>query len=55
VIQQAGYVFLNATTANEHRATIIYNADAVTYTYPIQFLQDNKNLIYNNGGSEVYR
>ncbi|HSW89034.1 MAG TPA: DUF2206 domain-containing protein [Candidatus Saccharimonadales bacterium] len=25
------------------------------YTFPMKFLNDNKNLIYNNGGSKIYR
>jgi uncharacterized membrane protein len=55
VIQKDGYVFLGPTTVINRRATVIDNADPVTYAYPIQFLEDNKNLIYDNGGAEVYR
>ncbi len=55
VIQKDAYVFLNPTTVIGQRATVVYNADPVNYAYPLQFLSDNKDLIYNNGGAEVYR
>lgn len=55
VIQRTGYVFLAPTVAVNDRASVIYNADPVSYAYPLQFLEDNKSLIYNNGEAEVYR
>lgn len=55
VIRQEGYVFLGPATVTKDRATVIYNADQVTYQYPTQFLANNKDLIYNNGGAEVYK
>lgn len=55
VIRRDDYVFLGPGTVLKQRATIVYNADQVTYQYPIQFLSDNKDLIYNNGGAEIYK
>ncbi len=55
LIRKQAYVFLSPPTVTKQRAIIIYNADQVTYTYPTQFLADNKNLIYTNGSAEVYR
>jgi uncharacterized membrane protein len=54
VIRRNAYVFLGPITVTQDRATVIFNADQVTYQYPTQFLRDNKNLIYSNGGSQVY-
>lgn len=55
LVTKDAYVFLNPATTLKDRAVVLYNDDEVTYQYPIQFLADNKNLIYNNGGAEVYR
>jgi len=55
VIRRGAFVFLAPVTVLNDRATVIYNADQVNYAYPTQFLQTNKDLIYNNGGSQVYR
>ncbi|HWC57922.1 MAG TPA: DUF2206 domain-containing protein [Candidatus Paceibacterota bacterium] len=54
-VKKDAYVFLGPVTVQKQRATIIYNADQVNYKYPIQFLDDNKNLIYSNGAAEIYR
>ena len=53
-INPQGYVY--ATTANLTRktATYQYQNNLLTFDYPEEFLQDNKNLIYNSGGSEIY-
>jgi uncharacterized membrane protein len=55
VVKKDAYVFLGPITTEKDRATEIYDSDQINYQYPIQFLQENKNLIYNNGGAEVYR
>jgi uncharacterized membrane protein len=55
LIRKNAYVYLGYTDTVKHQTTITYNSDLVTYAYPIQFLSNNKNLIYNNGGSEIYR
>jgi hypothetical protein len=54
-IRRDAYVFINYSNINQDVATISYNNDLLTYTYPTQFLNQQKNLIYSNGGSEVYR
>ena len=55
VVRKYSYVFLGQATTKNKRATLVYGGDQITYTYPIQFLDDNKNLIYNNGSSRIYR
>lgn len=55
LIQKGSYVFLGYANVNKLQTTVSYNGDLFTYTYPIQFLNTNKNLIYNNGGSRIYR
>ncbi len=55
LIRKNSYVFLGPTNSIKQKAVALYNADQISYSYPIKFLDDNKNLIYNNGGSRVYK
>jgi uncharacterized membrane protein len=55
LIRQDSYVFLGYTITQKQEATITYSGSQITYTYPIQFLDDNKDLVYNNGGVKIYR
>jgi uncharacterized membrane protein len=55
LIKKSDYVFLGYSNVNNHQATTSYNGDLITYTYPVQFLNQQKNLIYSNGGAEVYK
>ncbi|HKX73565.1 MAG TPA: DUF2206 domain-containing protein [Candidatus Saccharimonadales bacterium] len=55
LIRKDSYVFLGYTAATKHQVTIFYNGDTITYEYPVEFLDNNKNLIYSNGGSKVYK
>jgi uncharacterized membrane protein len=55
LVRQNSYVFLGYTTVRKQQATISYNGTQITYTYPIQFLDDNKNLVYNNGDVNIYK
>lgn len=55
LVERDAYVFLGYTDETKGQVTVTYNGDSLTYTYPIQFLNQQKNLIYNNGGAEIYR
>lgn len=55
LIQQSGWVLLNYATVHHDRAMINVGNDAISYHYPMGFLQSNKNLVYNNGGAQIYR
>ncbi|MGE0878792.1 MAG: hypothetical protein AB7L13_20835 [Acidimicrobiia bacterium] len=55
LVRRTSYVFMN-TTDVERGAVVISDAgDLINYAYPIAFLDDNKDLVYVNGGSRVYR
>lgn len=54
-IRKDSYVYLGYTNIKKQKGTITYNGDNIDYDYPIDFLDDNKDLIYNNGGSRIYR
>ncbi len=55
VIRKDAYVFLGQATTQKQRATLVYGGDQITYTYPVQFLDRNKNLIYVNGSAKIYK
>jgi uncharacterized membrane protein len=55
LIRKNSYVFLSNANVTKGQATVTYNSDLVTYKYPREFLQKNKNLVYSNGYSEIYR
>jgi uncharacterized membrane protein len=55
VIQKDSYVFLGYTNVTKGQASIFYNGDLITYSYPIKLLNQEKNLIYSNGGTEIYK
>jgi uncharacterized membrane protein len=46
----AGYSILHVG-----RSTALFDGDLVTYAYPLGFLKDGKNLVYDNGGAEIYK
>jgi uncharacterized membrane protein len=55
LVRRNSYVFLGYSNVRASRATIEIDGDLVTYRYPLNFLNDNKDLIYDNGGARVYR
>jgi uncharacterized membrane protein len=55
LVRQDSYVFLGYTNVRQGLATVSVDGDSVTYHYPMNFLDDNKDLIYSNGGARVYR
>ena len=55
LVRKSSWVILGYATVRTGEATTFYDGDDLTYVYPIGFLRDNKNLVYNNGGAEIYR
>jgi uncharacterized membrane protein len=55
VVRQSSWLILGYSTLRTGRATTYYDGDLLTYIYPIGFLKMTKNLIYNNGGAEIYK
>jgi uncharacterized membrane protein len=55
LIPQSGWVLLNYAIVHHDRAMINVGNDAISYAYPTGILQANKNLVYNNGGTEIYK
>jgi hypothetical protein len=55
LIRPDSFVFLGYTTVRQDEATVFYQGDLLTYTYPLEFLDNTKNKVYSSNGSSVYR
>jgi uncharacterized membrane protein len=55
LIQKESYIFINSTNLIENKSILSYNDTSISYAYPMQFLDANKNLIYSNGYNRIYR
>lgn len=49
------YVYISNNNKNKGKATVTFNNKSITYTYPRSFLNDNKNLVYSNYFSSIYK
>ncbi len=55
LIRRSSWVILGSSNVHSGRASLFYDGDLITYVYPIGFLRVSKNLVYNDGGAEIYR
>jgi uncharacterized membrane protein len=55
VIRQMSWVILGYSNLRTGVAAANVNGNIITYRYPIRLLQISKNLVYNDGGAEVYK
>jgi uncharacterized membrane protein len=53
-IEKNSYVYLDYSNVKTGTIIEYASADIVYYSLPLSFLNDNKDLIYNDGGSEIY-
>lgn len=54
-ITKNSYVYLRYANVIRDRTDAHYKNTTLIYTYPNEFLENNKNLIYNNSGSKIYK
>lgn len=54
-IDKTAYVYLSNTNFVHNTAFAMYDVYHISYNAPTQFLGQNKNLIYNNGGSAIFK
>ena len=54
-IQTSTWVILSAPIVRHDRATTFVDGDLISYKYPMAVLQRTKNLVYNNGLTQIYR
>jgi uncharacterized membrane protein len=55
LIRNDSYVFLGYTNVIKHEASVSHNGDVIKYHYSNQQLSGSKDLIYSNGGTEIYK
>jgi uncharacterized membrane protein len=55
LVRKSTWVVLGYSTVHTGIATAFVNGDLVPYRYPMGFLRQNKDLVYNNGGTVIYK
>jgi len=53
-IRKDSYVYIGETVPSTGEITTWFQGNELFFAYPLNFLNNTKNLIYNNGGSYVY-
>lgn len=53
-INRSAWVYASRTNIIDGRARAFYDGEYVIYSFPINFLTENFDLVYTNGTSEVY-
>lgn len=54
-MDRKAYVYSSYVNTIENRTFSYYGLKIMGYNFPTEFLNQNKNLIYNNGSSEVFK
>jgi uncharacterized membrane protein len=55
VVRRDSYILLGKTDTQLKKASASFNDTNFTYSYPMEFLDENKSLIYSNGEVNIYR
>jgi uncharacterized membrane protein len=55
LVRPDSWLVLGWQTVRMGQATAYYDGDLITYKYPVAILKNAKNLVYSNGGAEIYR
>ena len=55
VIRKSSYVYLSSSNITEESVFVYLRGSMVGYSNPLRFLNGNKNLIYNNKYSEIFK
>lgn len=54
-ITKQSYVYLSTINNIKNMGVFSISGVKMSYNFPIIFLEDNKNKVYNNGGSEIFK
>jgi uncharacterized membrane protein/photosystem II stability/assembly factor-like uncharacterized protein len=54
-IDKNSYVYSSYTNTIKKRAFVSIKSETISYNFPTEFLNQNKNKIYNNGESEIFK
>lgn len=55
LIRKDAYAFMGYTAVRKGEVSFVISGDLVTYKYPLDFLDNNKSLIYSSNGARIYR
>ena len=55
LIRPSSWVILGYATIHTGQASVFYEGNLIAYAYPVGILQASKNLVYDDGGAEIYR
>ena len=55
IIDRNGYVYSSNSNTINKTIGVRYDHMSLKYNYPVKFLVNNKNKIYDNGSSEIYK
>ena len=55
VIDNNAYVYSGYTNTLSNIAFVFVKGETISYNFPSEFLSQNKNTIYNNGGSKIFK
>jgi len=55
LIERKSWLLLDYATVKTRYATVDLDSDLVNYLFPIALVENSKDLVYNNGGAEVYK
>lgn len=55
LIRRDAYVLLGYHTVHNRKSFVLWNSDIIMYTYPREFLDNNKDLVYSNGDVLIYK
>jgi uncharacterized membrane protein len=55
IIRKKAYVYLTNTNNPNRRVIVALESYIYNFSSPVQFLNQNKNLIYNNGSNEIFK
>jgi len=55
ILRKNSYVYAGNSETVFKKAYTLIQGGSIPYNFPTEFLNDNKNKIYNNGGSEIFK
>jgi uncharacterized membrane protein len=54
-IQKHSYVYLDYSEVTNRKNTVYFKGNSISYNYPMEFLDNNKDLIYSNKQTLIYK
>jgi uncharacterized membrane protein len=55
LIERKTWLLLDYATVRTQVATADIDSDLINYHFPMALVENNKNLVYNNGGAEIFK